>query len=226
MRAGLILQHEPSGPPARFGDWLRRRSIPSELRLVSEDGLPGDPGAFPWICSLGSDQTPGAPGSPDWVEAEIGFLHAAIDSGTPVLGLCFGGQALAAAAGARVAASEPPEIAWMTIESADEERIPAGPWLHFHHAQFKLPRGARELARSPAGTAAFELGPHLGLQFHPEATREIADGWAAAEAGALTGLGIDLRRLAADGERAETASRAAAASLFDAWWDRLQPPGP
>jgi GMP synthase-like glutamine amidotransferase len=225
MEAGLILQHEPSGPPARLAEWLGRRSIPYELRMVSDDGLPPAAGAYPWICALGSDQTPDAPGSPDWVDAEIAFLGEAIAADTPVLGLCFGGQALASAAGARVVESEPPEVAWIRIETTDDERIPAGPWLHFHYAQLELPPGARELARSPAGTAAFELGRHLGLQFHPEATREVADGWASAEAGTLAGLGIEPARLAAEGVAAEEASLRAAERLFDAWWERIAPPG-
>jgi GMP synthase (glutamine-hydrolysing) len=225
LRAGLILQHEPSGPPARLAEWLGRRSIPYELRLVSDDGLPADASAYPWICALGSDQTPGAAGSPAWVEAEIAFLGEAISVHTPVLGLCFGGQALASAAGARVVESDPPEVSWIEIDTADDARIPAGPWLHFHYAQLELPPGARELARSPAGTAAFELGPHLGLQFHPEATREVADGWAAAEASVLTRLGVDPARLAAEGVAAEEASLRAAERLFDAWWARLASSG-
>jgi GMP synthase-like glutamine amidotransferase len=218
---GLILQHEPSGPPARLADWLERNSIPYDLRLVADDGLPADPAELPWICSLGSDQTPGVPG-PDWVEAEIDFLRRAIDADTPVLGLCFGGQALATAAGARVAAAEPPQVAWMEVESDDPDRIPPGPWLHFHYGQLRLPAGATELARAPAGTSAFELGPHLGLQFHPEATRSIADGWATAEAGTLTRLGIDIAELSAAGARTEEAAATAADRLFDAWWRGME----
>ena len=221
MPPGVILQHEASGPPARFTDWLRERSIPFDVRRVDEEGPPPDAGSMPWICSLGSAATPDTPGAPDWVAAEVGFLAEAIDAATPVLGLCFGGQALAAAAGAAVATSDPPEVAWIEIESADAERIPAGPWLHFHYAQLSLPAGARELARSPAGTAAFELGPHLGLQFHPEATRQIADGWAAEERETLQRLGIEPARLAAEGRSAEAASLAAAHRLFDAWWAGL-----
>jgi GMP synthase-like glutamine amidotransferase len=225
VRAGLILQHEPSGPPARLAEWLGRRSIPFELRLVADDGLPADATSHPWICALGSDQTPGVPDSPAWVDAEIAFLADAIAASTPVLGLCFGGQALAAAAGARVVESDPPEVSWIEIETADEARIPTGPWLHFHYAQLELPPGARELARSPAGTAAFELGPHLGLQFHPEATREIADGWASAEAAKLAEIGIDPAAFSAEGGAAEEASHRAADRLFDAWWERLALPG-
>jgi GMP synthase-like glutamine amidotransferase len=223
MAAGLILQHEHSGPPLRFASWLEDRGIPFELRLVSEEGHAGDPAAFPWICSLGSDETPEVPG-PSWVAAEVDFLRRAIDAGTPVLGLCFGGQALAAAAGARVVAADPPQVDWIEIETEDEERIPRGPWLHFHYFQFHLPPGAEQLASSPAGPAAFELGPHLGLQFHPEATRQVADHWAAAESGTLRRLGIEPASLAESGRAAEPRAAAAAEQLFDAWWRRTGAP--
>ncbi len=224
MAAGVILQHERSGPPLRFADWLESRRIPYELRLVSEEGHPDDPAAHPWICSLGSDETPEVPG-PAWVAAEVAFLRRAIDTGTPVLGLCFGGQALAAAAGARVVAADPPQVDWIEIDSEDEERIPPGPWLHFHYFQFHLPPGARQLAASPAGPAAFELGPHLGLQFHPEATRQVADRWATTEASTLLRLGIEPAAVAEAGRRAEERAAEAAERLFDAWWRQIGAPG-
>ena len=93
----LILQHEASTPADLLGEWLREREIPHETVDVWEEGAPSDPGGRPWICSLGSDQTPGRPG-PAWVEDEIDLLRAALDAEVPVLGLCFGGQALATAA--------------------------------------------------------------------------------------------------------------------------------
>lgn len=224
MRPGLILQHEPSGPPAGFGAWLDRRSIPYEVHRAWTDEPLGDPRGHAWVCTLGSDQTPGRPGSPEWVGAEIDYLRRALRQEIPVLGLCFGGQALAAAAGAKVAASDPPQVGWISVESDDPGSVPAGPWLHFHYDQLLLPRAANELARSPAGTAAFRLGPHLGVQFHPEASAAIADRWAEAEAGTLARIGVDPEDLARDGRRCEAAAAAAAERLFDSWWAALDEP--
>ncbi len=93
----LILQHEASTPADLLGEWLRERGIVVETVPVWERGAPTDPTGRPWICSLGSDQTPGQP--PGLGRGrEIAFLRAALDADVPVLGLCFGGQALAAAA--------------------------------------------------------------------------------------------------------------------------------
>lgn len=184
--------------------------------------MPEDPAVYGWICSLGSEHTPGRESAPAWVEAEVAFLRAAVASGVPVLGLCFGGQALAAAAGGSVAPADPPEVGWIEIETSDPDRIPAGPWLHFHYDQLELPEGAKELARSPAGTAAFELGPHLGLQFHPETTPEIADDWADSEEATLRRLGISAEELAAAARRSGPGAKRDAHHLFDAWWASLE----
>ena len=41
------------------------------------------------------------------------------------------------------------------------------------------PRGAEVLARNESGVQAFRLGPHVGLQFHPEVDEAIVDAWIA-----------------------------------------------
>ncbi len=218
---GLVLQHEEGAPPALFARWCDHRNIPYEIQRVWEDGLPPDPGLYPWICSLGSDHAPGAPTAPKWVDEEVEFLRSALDRDVPILGLCFGGQALAAAAGAPIAPADPPEIGWFEIESERGEEIPAGPWLYFHYDQFALPEGAEEIARSAAGTAAFRLGKSLGLQFHPEATPVIANAWVRADEMRLAPLGISPSGVAAEGDANARAAAEAADALFDRWWAGL-----
>ncbi|MDQ3103405.1 MAG: type 1 glutamine amidotransferase [Actinomycetota bacterium] len=220
-RPGLILQHGDDGPAGHLGDWLVERGIPASTCKVWEAGVPTAPGAFPWICSLGSEYTPGRQGSPAWVDAEIDFLRRGLASEVPILGLCFGGQTLAAAAGASVHPAEPEEVGWMRIETFDPGRIPAGPWLHFHYDQLELPDAATELARSPAGTAAFSLGASLGVQFHPEVTGEIVSRWAELDGDTLKRLGISAEDLAREAERSSEGARRDAWQLFDAWWAGL-----
>ena len=222
MRPGLILQHEDAAPPALFADWCDRRGIPFETAMVWEDGPPEqDPAEFAWICSLGSDHTPGERHAPEWIDQEVAYLRRALEADVPILGLCFGGQALAAAAGAQVSPADPPEVGWFEVETSAPDEIPPGPWLYFHYDQFDLPEGAEELARSPAGTAAFRLGNSLGLQFHPEATPAIADGWTASEAERLLPLGISPSAVAIAGEESAAPAAAAAEILFDRWWAGL-----
>jgi len=213
--------HEDAAPPALFADWCERRGIPYVIERVWEDGTPPDPADYPWICSLGSEHSPGKEGAPSWVDEEVEFLRRALAADVPILGLCFGGQALAAAGGADVAPAEPAEIGWFEIETDAPAAVPAGPWLYFHYDQFELPDGATELARSPAGTAAFRLGSSLGLQFHPESTPAIADRWAAGEPEQVAAAGSTPEAVAEEGRRSGAAAAAAAAELFDRWWDGL-----
>lgn len=221
MEPGLILQHEEGGPPALFADWCERRSIPCEVRRVWEAGMPSSPVGWPWICALGSDHSPAEADPPDWVAAEVDFLRAALDADVPVLGLCFGGQALAAAGGAQVGPADPPEVGWIEVHSDDPATVPAGPWLHFHYDQLAVPPGGEELARSAAGPAAFRLGRSLGLQFHPEGTPEIADAWTLIDEQRLLPLGISPSAVAIQGRERAAAAASAADVLFDAWWARV-----
>ncbi|HEX2359800.1 MAG TPA: type 1 glutamine amidotransferase [Solirubrobacterales bacterium] len=217
-RPGLVLQHGESGPPAILGDWLVGRGIEHEVHETWREPLPGAAADYGWVASLGSEHTPGANGALAWVEAEIEFLRSALELGVPVLGLCFGGQTLAVAAGGSVAPSEPPEIGWIGIETSDPELVPAGPWLHYHYDMLRPPADSEVLAWSPAGPAAFVLGPSLGLEFHPESTPEIAAAWARMDdAARLERLGIDPARL----EDGAPGARDAAIRLFDAWWERV-----
>ena len=220
-RLGLILQHGDSGPPGILGEWLRERSIAHQIHPTWREPLPADPAAYSWIASLGSEHTPGHPDAPGWVADEVEFLELTLNAEVPVLGLCFGGQALAAAAGAAIVASEPPEIGWLEVATDDPELVPPGPWLHYHYDLFEPPPGSTTIARSPAGPAAFTLGPSLGLQFHPESTPEIAAEWARQDASRLTETGIDPLELGRQGAGAAAAAAIAARSLFNAWWRRL-----
>ena len=156
----------------------------------------------------------------EWVAAEIELLRHAVQADVPVLGLCWGGQALSVALDGTVGPAPFHEKEWIAIASADPE-IPGGPWLHYHTEIFTVPRGAVELARSPAGPAAFRIGPHLGLQFHPEADAEMVDLWAAKDPDQTD---ASRAALAASGERWDGPARELAMALFDAWWARASSP--
>ncbi len=218
-RRGLILQHGKDAPPAILEEWARSRGIDHELHRTWEDPLPADPGEYGWIATLGSEHTPLADSAPPWVDAEIAFLARALDGGVPVLGLCFGGQALAVAAGGSVKPSDPPEVGWASVETSDPELVPPGPWLHYHYDLLVPPAEAAVVARSPAGPAAFVLDGSLGLQFHPESTPEQAAIWAGMDAERLERIGVDPVALAGAGAEAGEGARESALRLFDAWWE-------
>lgn len=123
-----------------------------------------------------------------WLAPERRFITAAIERGTPVLGVCLGAQLIAHALGAGVRRNDEREIGWFPIvgtsgnagelrwaEAGHETRV-----FHWHGETFDLPPGAEPLAQSAAcENQAFRIGDRvLGLQFHLEVTpgslREMA----------------------------------------------------
>jgi GMP synthase-like glutamine amidotransferase len=138
-----------------------------------------------------------------------------------VLGLCYGGQVLAQVLGGNVERAPEPELGWHPVQTTAPATIDEGPWLQWHYDRFTVPPGAEVLATSPQAVQAFARGRHLGVQFHPESTIEIAREWARLDGERLSALGIDDgEALLARGRPHADAARRAAFQLFDAFWER------
>jgi GMP synthase-like glutamine amidotransferase len=220
MKPALIRRHGDWGPPGLLGDWLHARGIPfEEDRSWIGAPLP-DPDRYAFVASLGSKHNPRDTHEPA-VRAELELLDRAVARDVPVLGLCFGGQVLAAVLGGEIEPAATPELGWREIETDDPEAVPPGPWLEWHYERFTVPPGAVEVARTADAPQAFRTGPHLGVQFHPESTVEIVARWAQLDVDRLAAQGI------ADGVsllRASQARRQAAAEaafrLFDGFLAR------
>jgi GMP synthase-like glutamine amidotransferase len=153
--------------------------VPEEhFRAPSVEVAFPDPLAFDTVVAMGAawsvyDQDRiGA-----WIGDELDFLRRAHHAGVPVLGICFGGQALAAALGGRVVRAERPEIGWTTVETSQPDLIEPGPWFQWHADRWVLPEGLRALARTEAAEQAFTAGRSMGVQFHPELTPQMLGGW-------------------------------------------------
>ena len=214
----LVLQHQRNAPPALLSDWARARAI--EIVVVRADRareLPAIDG-FAFAITLWSDHSAGHR-RPPWVERELGWMRAAHQAELPILGICFGAQALAVALGGSVHRETRPEIGWISVESAAPEIVAGGPWFAWHEDVFDPPEGAAGVARNAFGPQAFLAGPHLGVQFHPEVTPEVAEMWGARPSGVrwLALAGIDLGRLLHEGARHVERTTVASFSLFDAF---------
>jgi GMP synthase-like glutamine amidotransferase len=214
MAHGIVLQTQADAPSGRLADWAARRQI--ALHVVRTDL--GDPYPDPrdpdFVVALGSGAT-AAGGGPDWVEEEIEWLRAADAAALPILGICFGAQALAAALGGCVRKLERPEVGWVSVDTLDADRLPSGPWLAWHEDSFTLPPLAYELASNAFGVQAFCHCRHLAVQFHPEVTPAIVNDWADDDHGDLERAGSTREALDDATRRHAGAAARAAETLFD-----------
>jgi GMP synthase-like glutamine amidotransferase len=209
--SALVLQTQDNSPPGLLVDWACSRGLALDvLRVDRWDVLP-DPTGYECAIALGSDVSI-AERRPDWVGRELHWLQWADAVGVPVLGICFGAQALAIALGGSVNRLASPEFAWVQLQTSHPQRVPQGPWLAMHEDAITPPPQADELAWSACGAQAFSVGTHLGVLFHPEATPTLVSRWIADRRDRLAGLGG--RLLATAGEQ-RYSSAAVAFELFD-----------
>src|SRR3954451_750599 len=125
--------HPPGGrpgPPDLLERWLRARGLPFDVHHADRDPLPRDVRGRAFVVSLGSQHSP-AGGAPPWVDEEVALVRGAVADDVPVLGLCFGGQVLAAALGAPVRRAACGEVGWADVDTDDPALVPCGPWLWF-----------------------------------------------------------------------------------------------
>jgi GMP synthase-like glutamine amidotransferase len=113
----LVIQTQADAPAGRLGEWAARRGLELDTRRADVEELP-DPRDYGAIVALGSGATARGDG-PGWVAREIEWLREADRAGVPVLGICFGAQALATALGGRVRRLAKPELGWVTVRSCD-----------------------------------------------------------------------------------------------------------
>ncbi|WP_371665138.1 MULTISPECIES: type 1 glutamine amidotransferase [unclassified Streptomyces] len=234
MRA-LVIQHEHVSAPGLVGDRLVQRgyeltllTVVPEERHHTPDVQFDFPEADGWdlVVSLGApwsvyDET--TVGS--WIGGELALLRMAHHLGIPVLGICFGAQALTTALGGTVEAAPRPEIGWTGIDTDDPALIPPGPWMQWHHDRCVPPPGARETARNTVCTQALRMGNSLGVQFHPEATPAVVRRWVDfGGAEQCARLGIDPEELVERSRAMEPVARENAYRLVDAFLDRVVSP--
>jgi GMP synthase-like glutamine amidotransferase len=177
MRVVIVRHHEEDSAGFIAAAFAERGAEFSDCLFPKEGPLPAL-GGIDHVIVLGANSSVYDDGpARAWIAEELAWLRQADEAGVPVLGICFGAQALCAALGGQVEAASRKEIGWTVIDSLDEELIPAGPWLEFHGDRCLPPGQASVLARNDVGVQAFSLGRHLAVQFHPEVDGEQLGRW-------------------------------------------------
>jgi len=213
----LAVRNDPDDPLGPVADWLRDAGV--EPDEVPDPEVPDSLDGYAGLIVLGGYMGANDEAEHPWLARVKALLREAVTREVPTLGICLGGQLLAAANGGRVERSpDGPEygaqlVAKRTVAAQDPlfRPLPIAPDVIQWHvdAITRLPPGAIELASSPVcANQAFRLGRLAwGLQFHIETTPELIRRWAVDDARALEGYDLEaiLRRSdAAHADVAET----------------------
>lgn len=174
MKVALCLQHVPFEGPGVFRRALESRGYGVRCVLVPADGLPSDVGDF--LLIMGG---PMSVNDPDfWIQTELHFVKTVLQSGIPVLGICFGAQLLAKALGGSVAPGPTFEIGMVSVsltgvgktDPVFDSTPQTFPVFQWHGEGMTLPPGSTHLAISADfPVQAFRMKDRVyGLLFHLE----------------------------------------------------------
>lgn len=192
-----VIQSSPDVPMDRFAARLGH-----DVRLVlafAGESVPSLDEVGDGLVVLGGQMSARSDAEAPWLPALRGLLAEAVADGVPTLAICLGAQLLAVAGGGQVAVAAPPgreaglvRVRWREAAATDPvleavvslsdggSRATTG-FVSMHaDAVVELPPGAVWLGASAMYPyQAFRLGSALGVQFHPEASVELALRWAA-----------------------------------------------
>lgn len=183
----LAIVHQRDAGPGVFAEAIAAAGGQlDEWTLAERPEPPFDPLGYDAVLVLGGAMNVDEGERHGWIATEEALLRKLLACEMPLLGLCLGGQLLAAAAGAQPRRASRPEIGWhqveVTAEGANDPLLgplaPAFEAFQWHSYEFPLPPGAVPLARSENCLQACRLGERAwALQFHPEVSAADAHHW-------------------------------------------------
>lgn len=234
MTRACVLQHIRCETPGIFAGLLRARGIAIDTVELDEGGELPDWHDVDLVLAMGGPMGVNDEPAHPWLAKEKEWIAQAVRAGVPYLGVCLGGQLLAASLGARVSTGPAPEVGVLPVMltadghtdqvfSALGSRFLA---LQWHGDTFDVPVGAVHLSSSAVyPNQAFRFGnAAYGVQFHVEVTGQMLAEWrhvpayrrSAERALGQSGLDSLARAFASAGEP----MAASAARLLNGWLDQ------
>jgi len=183
----LAIVHQRDAGPGVFAEAIAEvGGTLDEWMLAERPQPPADPSGYDAVLVLGGAMNVDDGGHHAWIAEEEALLWELLSREVPLLGLCLGGQLLAAGAGVEPRRAARPEIGWHQVQVTPEGEgdlllgplAPAFEAFHWHSYEFPLPPGSVPLAHSEVCLQAARLGERAwALQFHPEVSRADALHW-------------------------------------------------
>jgi GMP synthase-like glutamine amidotransferase len=216
MRRVLVLRHHDEDHAGLVGDALVERGFELDVAMMNADSPTPSVEGFDVLLILGSSNAVyDREVEEAWFRRELEVIAQAGERDVPVLGICFGAQALCLFHGGSVAPSTEPEIGWYDIDIVDGVDFVDGPWFEFHFDRCTLPDSAQLWASTPRAVQAFAVGLNVGVQFHPEIDEGQLSDWLQSAAQSARDFGHDVDELLAQTARLTPQARHRVGELVD-----------
>ena len=218
----LVVENDPGSPIGYLADAFVAAGVSTQT--VSGDRLPAydSPLKHEAIVILGGFMGAYDDADHPWLLDQRDLIRRAVDTDVPILGICLGAQLIAHATGGSAFLAERPEVAVVSlqltaagVEDPLAEHLRA-PVVTYHQDSFTLSDDAVLLAASDRFPQVFRMGSALGIQPHPEVSKERVTEWTK-DRSLPDRAGVTTDGLLADIER--LVDREDALALFAAWID-------
>lgn len=161
----------------KYTDRFRELIDNAQIYKAQKFEFPEDPEAI-----VISGSTSGVYEKEAWIQSLIQKVSEYIEEDVPILGLCFGQQVIAKAAGGEVKLTDGYEIGYREIRIGESEIFKGledeeYPFSVHQDNVTRMPENFREIASSNKSIQGIEHveKPVFGVQFHPELIPEIAE---------------------------------------------------
>jgi GMP synthase-like glutamine amidotransferase len=230
----LAIVHQRDAGPGVFAEAIEQSGAELDSWLLpAEPSPPGDPLGYDAVLVFGGAVHPDQDAGNNWLAIEKALLGELLARDVPLLGLCLGGQLVAAAAGSTPRRAARPEIGWHQVRLSEAGRedpllAPLAPGFEafqWHSYEFPLPPGAIALAESDVCLQACRVGGTAwAIQFHPEVSAAAARAWIddyRSDPDAIR-IGIDSKALWAESEGKIAAFNQLGRDLCGRWLELSQ----
>jgi GMP synthase (glutamine-hydrolysing) len=184
MKPVRLFRHIHCSTPGYLCAFLENQGVPFEIACIGEGAqVPDSLDDVSGLIFMGG---PGDVNSPvGWMRQEEALIRQAAEYGTPVMGVCLGGQMIAKAMSGAVSSDHRLEVGWHRVRSVSVDHdhswfkeLPAEFQVFQWHAHdFTPPPGATPLLTSECTPCqAFSIGNMLAMQFHLEISANTVRG--------------------------------------------------
>jgi GMP synthase (glutamine-hydrolysing) len=233
----LIIQHEDDCPPAWFGEWFHEAGIGFHVvRGHRNEVVPDDLEGYTGLVVLGGEMGAYDDAEYPWLTPTKALIAHAVRAEVWFLGICLGHQLAAVALGGEVSVNPRGQATGLTaVQLTPQGRVDELTGVIADTAcsiqwnsdiVSRLPDGSQVLATAPdESVQAARFGPRAwGVQFHPEASPALFNGWVRSAAPLAEGDGHDLSTLAGQLFAAEAQLRRDWAALAKRWVELVTAP--